>query len=299
MRYKLCSLKSYQIRELAKKFGCSKVSGATLYNCRLAIAREAVMGTLYANNDIINPHTSTDKRFQNSLSRLINVTFATSFLPRYILSSDAKKRKDFEEANGGNPVKAFWRDVSEHYNDSDNNEELAELMESGEDDDQHLFNLKQDRYVNLKDFDQMTHQAAQKHHRDIRKVRHSIQEKMKVSGKHSNDMWNFCNSTNLKTGQTELPAGPVYHFDVLCGLHQAADIAHTHDLADEGKSDSFLAVEEDDKAGSGSSNKPASGQKAFASELTQTRTEMNNFNKEASTQRQTLWSQWSASKTPQ
>ena len=53
--------------------------------------------------------------------------------------NDRKKRADYEMSSGGDPIKAFFVEVSNLCNDSLLNHELAVVVSSKEDEDQHLY----------------------------------------------------------------------------------------------------------------------------------------------------------------
>jgi len=155
----LAKLRSEQIRQLTFDFGVKKRGSASSCTCRLAMARHSVVEQVHKNNNIINPNSSPQERKTNTMMRAINALFASEFKADFLKFDDAKKRKDFEAASGGNPIKNFHNDVAECCNDPANDSTLLTVLHSEEDEDQPLHDLVQNDGVNLSDFDQMNGDA--------------------------------------------------------------------------------------------------------------------------------------------
>jgi len=130
----LVKLQSEQIWQLTFNFGVKKHGLASNCTCRLAMVRHCAMEKVHENNNIINPSVSPQET--NTLMRAIHALFASEFKEEFLKSKDSKKRRDFEAANRGNPIKKFHRDVSEFVNDAAKDPTISIVPHSNEDEDQ-------------------------------------------------------------------------------------------------------------------------------------------------------------------
>jgi hypothetical protein len=137
-RLDLALFNSKQIMKLAQNCGVKGGGNLTLFAAHRKIATAINRGTVYDDNTIANPTTSADERKVKKLMRLINACFHSDMNDKFIDLNDAKKRKDYEAAHGGNPVKDFWIQVSEFTKDSSCNDELGVVLEATQGEDQHL-----------------------------------------------------------------------------------------------------------------------------------------------------------------
>jgi hypothetical protein len=181
----------------------------TLFQARRKIALSISMGTAYNDETISNPKTSANERKVNTMMRITNACFHPDMSDRFIDLNDTKKRKDYEMAHGGNPLKDFWVSVSELTNDTEKNIELGVILESGEGEDVHLHDFVESGECNLNDFTMQTFVSCQQHMSDVMKARENCLGGMRTSGHHSNDLWTYCHTakfTKFRVGMAPVPA---------------------------------------------------------------------------------------------
>ena len=244
-------LDSQGLRRLAMNFGCTNVGSLSMFACRRAMAAKVDLGTTYDNNTVPLPTSTANDRRVNTLCRLVNVVFLQMFRDRFIALNDALKRKQFESTAGGsNPIKQFWLEVSDYFNDSTNNSDIGALTYSGEDEDKHIHRFAYDQGINPNDFNQMTWDAAKQAMRDLMRARQNILVSIKVSGHHSNDAWDYCNRKHLTVRKNVvMPGAPVYYLDKMCEETPDIDQAYTEVLAEELRSSSNSSQNNDDPDG--------------------------------------------------
>jgi hypothetical protein len=189
----LMMFNSKQIRKLAVACDVKGGGSMTLFAARKGIAMAKTMDIAYKNKEIANPNTTAKERKVNTLMRLLNACFHSECKALFIDLNDTKKRKDYEHANGGNPIKKFWTTVSEMTNDTERNAELGVVLESRESEDEHLHEMILKNHVNLNDFTTQTYVSAQQHVYDCMKARENALGPggMTQSGHHSNDLWTY------------------------------------------------------------------------------------------------------------
>lgn len=239
-KFDLKELSSGQIRKLAMQFGCTRVGSLPMFDVRVQMALRKNSGVMYGNNLVPNPHSTAVEKRLNTLMRILNAAFSPSMVDRLIQLNDKKYRKDYEDANGRNPTKSFFTDLSEMVNDAVNNSDLSVVLDSNEDEDIHLFELVSNDLVNLNDFNLGNTTSVQQNLCDVMKVRERCVAASKVSGEHSSDLWTYCiNKKFCKIRKNEIvPAAAVYYCDVLCRKHPAIDGAFSEALSADVKSDS-------------------------------------------------------------
>jgi hypothetical protein len=244
-RLDLSTFNSKQIRKLALNCGVKGAGSLTLFAARKGIVMAITMGTVYDNNTISNPRTTRDERKVNTLMRLINACFHSEVNALFIDLNDAKKRKDYEKAHGGNPIKKFWTTVSEMTNDTERNKELGVVLESRLGEDEHLHDLVEEGSLNLNDFTAQTFLSAQQNMCDCMKARENCLGGMRVSGEHSNDLWTYVDNTNFTSWRVNMkpvPGPAVYYCHVLCTVHPEIDGKFAAFLDNKLKSDSDVGM---------------------------------------------------------
>ena len=107
-KFVLEDLNSSQLRQLSYNFGCRKVGSASMFDCRMEMARKITMGTEYDNMILPNASSTRDDILINTLLRIINAVFHPEFVTRYLELNDTKRRKELEQARGSSPLKVFW-----------------------------------------------------------------------------------------------------------------------------------------------------------------------------------------------
>jgi hypothetical protein len=239
-KWDLKELNSTQIRKLALNFGCTRVGSLSMFDVRVQMALRKNSGVMYGNSLVPNPHSSAVEKKLNTLMRILNAAFSNSLVDRLIQLNDKKYRKDYEEAHGGSPIKAFFTDLSEMVNDPVNNSDLSIVLDSGEGEDIHLHDLVSNNLVNLNDFNLGNAKTVQQNLCDVMKVRERCVAASKVSGEHSNDLWNYCiNKKFAKVRKQEIvPAAAIYYCHVLCTKYPAIDGSFAEALSTDVKSDS-------------------------------------------------------------
>ena len=237
----LSTFNSKQIRKLAQNCGVKGGGNLTLFQARRNIAMSITMGTVYNDNTIANPKTTGSERRVNTFMRIINACFHSEMQDRFIDLNDVKKSSNYERANGGNPVKDFWVQVSEMTNDSSMNVVLGVVLEAREGEDERLMEFVSNGEFNLNDFTIQTFQSCQQNMSGCMKAREACLKQMRVSGHHSNDMWTYCTNTKftkLRKNSAPIPAKAVYYCHVLCNKHPDIDGKFSPFLSEKLKSDS-------------------------------------------------------------
>ena len=169
--------------------------------------------------------------------RIINAVFHPEFITTYLELNDTKRRKELEEASGGSPLKAFWLNLSEFVNDSENNSSLSVVLDSqSPDEDGDWFmhkTVQNDKSLNLNDFNQGTHKSCAKHMMNLMRGRNNIRKDMKISGKHAPHPSQYQSLKNMKvTKKVILPGLPVVYLDIQCMKHDSIDSAYASVLHD-------------------------------------------------------------------
>jgi hypothetical protein len=127
--YNLGKLGVFQMRNLARKFGCKGIGSANLFKIRRAMALRVTTGAAYANNQIVNPVSDPQveqTRKTNTNCRIVTALFTNEILPEFSKINDRKDRRDFETGNGANNERLF-RKLSDMVNDT-NSTKLDELI---------------------------------------------------------------------------------------------------------------------------------------------------------------------------
>ncbi|CAB9531915.1 hypothetical protein SEMRO_4272_G353590.1 [Seminavis robusta] len=99
----------------------------------LPVATAVANGTVYNDRMIANPHSTREEKKLQTWWRVANAVFHEKFVNRFCELNDIMKRKDYEAAHGGNPIKTFWLEVSEFVNDTQNNPVLSVVLYSDPD----------------------------------------------------------------------------------------------------------------------------------------------------------------------
>ncbi|CAB9501114.1 hypothetical protein SEMRO_100_G051190.1 [Seminavis robusta] len=104
----LAELKCAQIRRLAGNCGIRRGGQMNLFDARRHIALWIDTGTVYNDNSLTgNPSSNwlpIDRRIFTYM-RVLNAVFHKTMIATFITINDTKKRKEYESAHGGNPVK--------------------------------------------------------------------------------------------------------------------------------------------------------------------------------------------------
>jgi hypothetical protein len=243
-RLDLSIFSSKQIRKLATQCGVKGGGTLSLFQARRKIAQMINMGTVYNEDTIANPKTTSSERKVNTLMRITNACFHSDMRDRFIDLNDAKKRADYEAAGGGNPVKDFWMKVSEFTNDSMKNDVLGVVLEAEEGEDERLRGWVTQGECNLNDWTLQTYMSCQQNMNDCMKAREACLRGMRMSGHHSNDMWTYAINTTftkLRKSSNPVPAKAVYYCHVLCEKHPDIDGKFASFLNEKMKSDSEVA----------------------------------------------------------
>jgi hypothetical protein len=222
--YDLTELGIYQIRTLAKQFGCKGIGSANLFQVRRALALRVSMGAAYANHQIVNPVSDpqvTKTRKTNTNCRIVTALFTNEILPDISKINARNDRRDFETGNGANNERLF-RELSEMVNDTDSTE-LDELILPNNPGDQHITAAVEDDGVNPKDFNQQSWQSVAKVIHKFAKARKGVVTNMTLSETHDSDTWNFIEPA-LKTSKVSgLNPIEVYYFVMHCKAHPEVD----------------------------------------------------------------------------
>jgi hypothetical protein len=264
----IAKFNSKQLRKFATNCGVKGGGNLTLFAARKKIALAISMGTVYDDNKIANPKTTSDERKLNTLMRITNACFHNDMKDKFIDLNDTKKRIDYEKAHGGNPVKDFWVAISELTNDSERNDELGVVLQCREGEDERLRGFDQLGHFNLNDFTTQTFVSCQQHMSDCMKARENCLAQMRVSGEHSNDLYTYAINpkwTKFRVSMKPVPAKAVYYCHVVCELYPDIDGKFASFLTEKLKSDSEV-----DLTGTAGESKGDAKNKAVLSTLVAT-----------------------------
>ena len=208
------------IRKIAVNFGCKNVSSASKFECRRKMAIRLTSGTVYDLDKVANPVAEAADKKVNTYMRVINACFLPEFYDQFVHLNDAKQRVDYEAASGGNPIKAFWVEISNTVNDTEH-KDVAVLHFTGEDDgDMRIKSLLETGGLKLADFNQTTNTTCSQMMKDVTRAHEKIRGAMTRSGTHCVDMWNYLNRTNLQVRvNCIVPGTPVYYYGLLVKTH--------------------------------------------------------------------------------
>ncbi|CAB9524530.1 hypothetical protein SEMRO_1548_G281580.1 [Seminavis robusta] len=262
----LTKFNSKDIRAFALKCGVKGAGSKKLYDCRMEIARSVQMGTMYNDQSISNPGSSSATKRINTLIKVLNICFHANNFNDFVALNDSKQRKDYEQQplseHGvtGNPVKDFWVLVSSEMNEtSDDSFDTVLGLIEGEDD--RLFAWNEEHGFNLNDINRgQDFKSVRQLVCDLMKARERCQLEMKKSGEGSNDLWTYCTNpkfTKPRQSTAVLPAVAVYYCNHLCLIHPAVDGKFAAFMSDNLKSDSTIAFTGSADSGGGKGGKQA------------------------------------------
>ncbi|CAB9508919.1 unknown protein [Seminavis robusta] len=285
-KYDMAIWSNSQLRAFCLKCSIKGGGNLNMYDCRKEIAMWKTMGTMYKATDIPCPQTTLQQQRLNTLMRLVNVCFNKKFVQKFIDLNDAKKRKHYEEAHGGSPIKHFFQEVSSFMNDPCNNAELMVLIPDAFG---HIEAFEENGDFNLSDYNQQTEKFCHQHMRDLMKARETCMAKgMKASGSHDSDFWSFATNktfTRVRKNEAPLPAKAVLYVNVRCTEYPAIDGKFSSMLQDSLKSDSDKAMEGTADAGEKKSS-AAKREKAIMERFDNVRDEMKEEQQKTFQQRQ-------------
>jgi hypothetical protein len=148
-RYIIEDFTNAQLRRLCLNCNIKGAGSFSNWQAITSLASWATAGTIYSENNISNPLTTSGAKHLNTYMRIINVCFLLSMVQRFVDLNDRKKREDYERSSGGDPIKAFFVEASNICNDTSMNDVLSGVAGSQEDKDSHLFEWCQAREFNL------------------------------------------------------------------------------------------------------------------------------------------------------
>jgi hypothetical protein len=244
-KFDLAKFSSKQIRKFAVNCGIRGGGNLTLFQCWRKIAVSITMGTVYDDDTIANPKTTTTERKVNTLMRIINACFHSEMKDKFIDLNDPKKCIDYEKAHGKSPVKDFWVALSEFTNNSTRNVVLGTVLytREGEDEHGHLGEWVADGEFNLNDFTLQMYLSSQQHMCDVMKAMEICLKQLRASGHHNNDMYGYATNTDftkLRKNGTPVPAQAIYYCHILCQYHPEVLGKFAPFLNDQLKSDSAV-----------------------------------------------------------
>ncbi|CAB9502365.1 unknown protein [Seminavis robusta] len=245
----LTKFNSKDIRAFSLKCGVKGGGGMTLFGCRMEIARSVQMGTMYNDQSISNPGSSSVTKRINTLFKVLNICFHANNFNDFVALNDSKQRKDYEQEplseNGvtGNPVKDFWVLVSNEMNETaDDSFDTVLGLQEGEDD--RLIEWNEEHGFNLNDINRgHDFKSVRQLVCDLMKARERCHFEMKRSGEGSNDLWTYCTTpkfTKPRQSTAALPAVAVYYCNHLCLIHPAIDGKFAAFMSNDLKSDSTI-----------------------------------------------------------
>lgn len=134
-RYSFEDFTNTQLRRIC--VSCNIKGGGSFSNWQAitALASWATAGTVYSENNIANPFTTSSGKRLNTYMRIINVCFLSTMVQRFVDLNDRKKQEDYEKSSGTDPIKDFFVEASNICNDATMNNTLSGVAGSQEDED--------------------------------------------------------------------------------------------------------------------------------------------------------------------
>jgi hypothetical protein len=221
----IAELKS-ELCQLAPNFGCRGVGSDSKFDIRQKLAARKTAGTTYDNLNLPNPATKIAEKKVNTYFRARNTVFSSEFFNRFITLNDNKRRANFEAARGGSPVKAFWIDVLDYVNNTENNSGpvCVLVLQSESHEDEKMHELVLEGNINLNDFNVTTYETCGQMVKDAMKANEKVCVAMKQSGHHSDNAWDYCNKKHCTVRKGFMvPPVVAYYTSVLCRLHPAVE----------------------------------------------------------------------------
>jgi hypothetical protein len=166
---------------------------------------------------------------------------------------------------GGNPIKAFWVDISETVNNTEN-EQLKVVNYAHDNGDEVIYNYVKRGIFQPADFNQTTYSSCSQTMKDVTRAHEQVKAAMtKVSGTHCTDMTKYLNPVHLTVRQNVvMPGAPVYYYAKLVEDHPGMEGSWNVMLSEELMSSSTTTP------GETSDCKPNSNATASTSSLTTT-----------------------------
>ena len=227
-KYDLALFNHQQLRTLAAKCNLRGAGSMSMWKARIELATWITSGTIYTNNTIANPLTTSEEKKTNTFLRLINVCFHPSNVQAFLALNDVQQRIDFEKNSGKSPVKSFFVDVSNMCNDPGMNNELSFVCHSdrskGEDSyDERLADWVDEGLFNLNDFQHQSYNTAQSKVCDLMHCRERALSGMRKSGNGEHDFWRFATNQDFlkwKVSGSPIPSHAVYYVHIMCTQYQ-------------------------------------------------------------------------------
>ena len=236
-----------QMRRLCMFFGIKGAGQFNTMECKHELCEFSHLQHCCAN--LPNPNQSAGQLRSSTLLRLVNVAFLPDFYGRLRDINDIKKRKDCEGQSGErNPLKAFWAEMSDCMNDTENDGVVgiaAECHLNEEDlppefpDGPTLSKLVDADQLDPKTFSQVTGAWCQQNFKDLMTARANVAKAMGASGHHCNVLGecmkrSFCEARKKHW----MPFAPACCTCQHCDDHTDLDAAFAAFMEDGLKSDS-------------------------------------------------------------
>jgi len=239
-----------QLRRLCTFFG---IKGAGVFNaldCKHKLFEFSHLKHYYEN--LPNPNQSQEQLRSSTLLRLVNVAFLPDIYNRLRDINDIKKRSDYEGQSGErNPVKAFYAEMSEVLNDTENNATIGSIFpdywneeppcdKEGNLVDTHtLQSLCEADDLNPANFSPTTGKWCAVNFKDLMTCRAKINKAMDISGTHCDILGEYMKKKFVETRKREhMPFAPVYYLCQHCNDHPDLDATFAVFMDEALKSDS-------------------------------------------------------------
>jgi len=239
-----------QLRRLCTFFG---IKGAGVFNtldCKHKLFEFSHLKHYYEN--LPNANQSDEQLKASTLLRLVNVAFLPDVYSRLRDINDIKKRPDYEGQSGErNPVKAFYAEMSDILNDSENNTSIGTFLPDywNEDEprdkdgnlvDTHtLRSLCEADDLDPSNFHPTTGKWCAVNFKDLMTARANINKAMEISGTHCDILGEYMKKKFTEVRKREhMPFAPVYYICQHCNDHPDLDATFAMFMDESLKSDS-------------------------------------------------------------
>lgn len=238
------------LRTLGRAVGASGVTTCSKFKCRCLIGHvlNGKSTAVFAN--LNNPVAESKQLKVNNGMKLMNICTSEAFRSRFSELNQLKRRKDFESTRSCNPVKAFWEDVAEAFNEDTSGDLYGNVLFGPDDEspDSYVVEWVEQKLVDLRNVTQQTPSSVNHTVRDIMIARERCFSMQKKPGQHDNDFYN--SAKNLKLclfGKNRtVDAKAVYYAHLCCSTVNGIDGSYGIFLDDNLKCDSIVPLDPND-----------------------------------------------------
>lgn len=236
-----------QLRRLCMVFGTKGAGQFNTLECKHKLCEFSHLQHCCQN--LLNPNQSEGQLRSSTLIRLANVAFLPDFHGRLRNVNDVKKRKDCEGQSGErNPIKAFWAEMSDHLNDTENDVVVGMVAEKHLNEEplppEHPNSSTLRKLVDTDELDpakhsQVTGAWCAQNFKDLMTARSNVAKAMGVSGERCNVLGECMRQTHVAVRKkVVMPFAPVHCICQHCEEHTDLDSSFAAFMEEDLKSDS-------------------------------------------------------------